>query len=123
MLAQLMRDMQDPEIMREAQKMMQSPEFQEQMKQMAEHPHFKQAMKQTKDLMADPEKVKAVEEKMKVAVADGEKQLDAFKKAQKEVEDEKATKEGEKDEDKKDEKKPAATDDVDDLDIPNLNLS
>mmetsp|Transcript_13942 Transcript_13942/g.21266 ORF Transcript_13942/g.21266 Transcript_13942/m.21266 type:complete len:113 (+) Transcript_13942:134-472(+) len=107
MLAQLMQDLQDPEMMKEAQKMMNSPEFQAQMKKMAENPQFKQAMKQTQDLMSDPEKAKAYEAKMKEALEQGSKQLEEYNKKVAETEG--------------NDGKPAAEDDV--PDVPNLNIN
>eukprot|EP00561_Arcocellulus_cornucervis_P009094 CAMPEP_0185810944 /NCGR_PEP_ID=MMETSP1322-20130828/7223_1 /TAXON_ID=265543 /ORGANISM="Minutocellus polymorphus, Strain RCC2270" /LENGTH=50 /DNA_ID=CAMNT_0028507285 /DNA_START=34 /DNA_END=182 /DNA_ORIENTATION=+ len=42
-LAQLMRDMQDPEMMREAQKMMQDPQFKEYMEKISSSASFQGA--------------------------------------------------------------------------------
>jgi len=107
MLAQLMQDLQDPEMMKEAQKMMNSPEFQAQMKTMAQNPQFKQAMTQTKDLMSDPEKAKAYEAKMKEALEKGTEELEEYKKKAGEVEDK--------------DSKPAAEDEV--PDVPDLGIN
>ena len=94
-------------MMKEAQAMMQSPEFQAQMKKMAEHPAFKQAMAQTKEMMSNPEKLKAYEAKMKTALEDGTKQLEEAKKKAAET-----TEEGAKGEEEDDE-----------LQVPNLNIN
>ena len=55
MLAQLMKDMQDPEIMEEAKKMMNSKEFKKQMKTLEKDPKFKEAMAKTAKAMEDPQ--------------------------------------------------------------------
>eukprot|EP00977_Amphora_coffeiformis_P029941 scaffold43636_cov199-Amphora_coffeaeformis.AAC.1 len=64
---------QDPEMMREAQKMMQDPAFQAYMKQMMAAPQFQQAIQKTKQDMQDPEKLKEMEEKAKQAIQEGSK--------------------------------------------------
>ena len=70
-----MRDMQDPEMMREAQKMMQDPNFQAYMKQIMQSNAFQGAMKKTKESMEDPEKRKEMEEMVKQKLEAGEKEL------------------------------------------------
>ena len=70
-----MRDMQDPEMMREAQKMMQDPAFQAYMKQIMQSNAFQGAMKKTKDSLEDPEKRKEMEEMVKQKLEAGEKEL------------------------------------------------
>jgi cell division protein YceG involved in septum cleavage len=67
-------------MMREAQKMMQDPSFQTYMKQMMEGQQMQQAIKQTKQTMADPNKMKELEEKTMKAVAEGEKELAELEK-------------------------------------------
>ena len=113
MLAQLMKDMQDPEIMREAQKLMQSPEFQAHMKKMTANPMFQQQMTAAKQAMQDPNKVKEMEAKMKTALEEGTKQLEEYEKKR----DDALAKEGGEDGDKK----KAAEDEV--PAIPSLNIN
>mmetsp|Transcript_9828 Transcript_9828/g.16318 ORF Transcript_9828/g.16318 Transcript_9828/m.16318 type:complete len:114 (+) Transcript_9828:69-410(+) len=107
-LAQLMKDMQDPEMMKEAQAMMQSPAFQAQMKKMSQNPNFKQAMQGTKKMMEDPEKMKEMEGKMKSQLAEGQKQLEAAEKAKAEAGGD---------------AKPSAEEDGDELVVPNLGIN
>ncbi|KAI2495368.1 hypothetical protein MHU86_19170 [Fragilaria crotonensis] len=110
MLAQLMKDMQDPEMMREAQAMMQSPEFQAHMRKMTENPNFKKAMQGTQELMKDPNKVAEMEAKVKAALADGEKKLAELEAARKAA--------AENGEDAK-----PAVEEEDDMEVPNLNIN
>jgi alpha-galactosidase/6-phospho-beta-glucosidase family protein len=70
----------DPEMMREAQKMMQDPSFQAYMKQLMEGQQMQQAITQTKQTLADPNKMKELEEKTMKAVAEGEKELGELEK-------------------------------------------
>ena len=79
---------QDPEMMREAQKMMQDPAFQARMKQITENDQFKNSMENTKEMMKDKDKVKELEDSMKKRVEEGSKELDEFKKKSKELEEE-----------------------------------
>jgi hypothetical protein len=102
-------------MMREAQKMMQSPEFQAHMKKMTENPNFQKAMQGTKELMKDPNKVAEMEAKVKAALADGEKKLAELEAA--------AKKEVGAAEGGEGEKKPAAEDESDELEVPNLNIN
>lgn len=97
--------------MAEAQKMMQSPEFQAQMRKMSESAAFKQAMNQTKEMLQNPEQVKAMEAKMKAAVEAGTKELEAAKKEQ--------SLSGENDTDEKQ----GAEKESDELEVPNLNIN
>jgi hypothetical protein len=101
-------------MMREAQKMMQSPEFQAHMKKMTENPNFQKAMQGTKELMKDPNKVAEMEAKVKAALADGEKKLAELEAARKKAEE---TEGGEG------ETKPAAVEESDELEVPNLNIN
>lgn len=118
---------QDPEMVREAQKMMQDPQFQAYMRQMMAQPQFKTAMTQTKEAMKDPEKLKEMEEKAKAAIDEGNKALEEMEAKKKEgkteeTEKEDAKKEGDKEED--DQKEAAKEDEVDDMpDIPQLNIN
>jgi protein subunit release factor A len=109
------QDMQDPEMMREAQKMMQSPEFQAYMKKMQETPQFQQTIQRTQTLMKDPEKLKEMEDQVKKAVEQGTKELEQLEKQI-------AAKNG-----TEIEKVPAAAaattdEEEDDLKVPNINL-
>lgn len=123
--------MQDPEIMREAQKMMNDPAFQEQMKKVTESQGFKQHMSAQQEMLKDPKKVKELEKKMQEKLKEGNELLEQTKA-------ERDAKEGVKtDDDKKQptnddkkaeedaDKKPAAkAEDEDEMpDIPNLNLN
>lgn len=98
--------------MAEAQKMMQSPEFQAQMRKMSESAAFKQAMNQTKEMLQNPEQVKAMEAKMKAAVEAGTKELEAAKKEQ--------SLSGEND---TTDEKQGAEKESDELEVPNLNIN
>mmetsp|Transcript_29208 Transcript_29208/g.35598 ORF Transcript_29208/g.35598 Transcript_29208/m.35598 type:complete len:115 (+) Transcript_29208:190-534(+) len=80
-LAQLMQDMQDPEMMAEANKMMQSPAFQAQMKSVMQNPAFTQAMSKTQEMMKDPQKVQEMTSKMEKAISQGKTELEAAKMA------------------------------------------
>eukprot|EP00549_Striatella_unipunctata_P003665 CAMPEP_0118697196 /NCGR_PEP_ID=MMETSP0800-20121206/14340_1 /TAXON_ID=210618 ORGANISM="Striatella unipunctata, Strain CCMP2910" /NCGR_SAMPLE_ID=MMETSP0800 /ASSEMBLY_ACC=CAM_ASM_000638 /LENGTH=113 /DNA_ID=CAMNT_0006596537 /DNA_START=41 /DNA_END=382 /DNA_ORIENTATION=- len=84
-LAQLMKDMQDPEMMREAQEMMNSPAFQAQMRQMTENPAFQKAIDKTKEMMSDPEKAKKMEEAMKTRITAGNNEIEQLRKERKEA--------------------------------------
>ena len=68
-------------MMREAQKLMKDPAFQAQCRKMMQGGAFQNAMQQTKQDMKDPEKVKAMEEKTKKAIEEGEKELAALRAA------------------------------------------
>jgi len=90
--------LQDPEMMREAQKMMQDPAFQAQMKQMMAG-NLGQAMQQTKQAMQDPAKVKEMEEKAQAAITEGNKELERLEKERQEKGDQKPTAKGDDDDD------------------------
>ncbi|GKY91062.1 hypothetical protein MPSEU_000724300 [Mayamaea pseudoterrestris] len=107
MMAQLMKDMQDPEMVREAQKLMKDPAFQAQMRTMMQAPQFQQAMQKTQDAMKDPEKLKELEEKAKQALEEGNKKLSEIESAR--------TQDGDQ--------KPAADGSDDIEDVPNLGLN
>jgi len=66
---------QDPEMMREAKKMMADPAFQEQCKQYTENEAFQSHLAKTKADLQDANKVKEMEEHMKLRVEAGEKEL------------------------------------------------
>mmetsp|Transcript_16978 Transcript_16978/g.32142 ORF Transcript_16978/g.32142 Transcript_16978/m.32142 type:complete len:120 (-) Transcript_16978:205-564(-) len=83
MLAQLMKDLQDPEMMREAQKMMQDPAFQAHMKKITQSAQFQQSMKRTQEIMTDPEKVKEMQKTMETRLAEGQKQLQELEEKEK----------------------------------------
>ena len=68
-------------MVREAQKMMQDPNFQKQMQQMMQQQGFQQAMAKTKESMADPDKLKEMEEKAQKAIEDGNKALEEYEAA------------------------------------------
>mmetsp|Transcript_3594 Transcript_3594/g.9544 ORF Transcript_3594/g.9544 Transcript_3594/m.9544 type:complete len:125 (-) Transcript_3594:98-472(-) len=120
MLAQLMQDMKDPEIMKEAQQMMQDPAFQAQMKKMMNQPGFKTHMAKTQEAMKDPEKVKELEAKVETALKEGTEML---KKAQDADEGDDKKKEADGEGDDK-EAAPAKKEEEEDMpDIPNLNLN
>ena len=61
--------------MREAKKMMADPAFQEQCKQYAENEAFQSHLAKTKADLQDANKVKEIEERMKLRVEAGEKEL------------------------------------------------
>ena len=84
--------MQDPEMMREAQRMMQDPQFQLQMQQMMQQQKMQQAIQATKQTIADPHKLKQLELKTKLALADGEKKLAALEKEQQQKKKQESTK-------------------------------
>lgn len=75
---------QDPEMVREAQRMMQDPNFQLKMQQMMSQPHMQHAIQTTQQTISDPYKRKQLEIKTKLALADGEKKLAALQKEQEE---------------------------------------
>jgi hypothetical protein len=68
-------------MMREAQKMMQDPAFKKKMQDMMKAPQFQTALKQTQESMSDPEKVKELEEKARLALEEGTKKLEEIEKA------------------------------------------
>jgi len=78
---------QDPEMMREAQKMMADPAFQERMKQYTENDAFKASMAKTQEMLKDENKVKELEETMKMRVEEGTKELEALRKEVAEAEE------------------------------------
>lgn len=113
---------QDPEIMREAQKMMQDPAFQAQMKKMTESSGFKQHMTASQDMLKDPEKVKELEDKMQEKLKEGNDLLEKAKADRDAAEGTKKDDMKEEDGDKKEAKK--KEEEVDDMpDIPSLNLN
>ena len=69
-------------MMREAQRMMQDPQFQLQMQQMMQQQNMQQAIQTTKQTISDPHKLKQLELKTKLALADGEKKLAALETEQ-----------------------------------------
>jgi hypothetical protein len=117
--------LQDPEIMREAQKMMSDPAFQAQMKNMTENPAFQQHMKQSQDVLKDPKKVKELESKMQDRLKEGTELLEKAKKEQAtDGENENDKKPGSSDDDKKEEKDDDKKEDEDEMpDIPTLSLN
>jgi cobalamin biosynthesis protein CobT len=129
LLAQLMKDMQDPEMMREAQQMMQDPAFQAQMKKMMGSNGFQKAMTKTKKEMQDPEKVKDMEKKAKQAIEEGNEELEKLEKIRKEQAEKAALESKDKgpeekaDGDDRTDDKPAATEEDEVPDIPSLNLN
>ena len=62
-------------MMREAKKMMADPAFQEQCKQYTENEAFQSHLAKTKADLQDANKVKEIEEQMKIRVEAGEKEL------------------------------------------------
>lgn len=66
---------QDPEMMKEAQKMMENPEFKKQMKKMAETKDFKENVKKSLDMMKDPTTAARLEAQMEHMVKVGGEQL------------------------------------------------
>lgn len=74
---------QDPEMMREAQKMMEDPAFQSHMDKLMGQKGMKQALKKTKKQMSDPKKAAELEAKAKMAIAEGEKELDKLSEQKK----------------------------------------
>eukprot|EP00566_Odontella_aurita_P022705 CAMPEP_0113570102 /NCGR_PEP_ID=MMETSP0015_2-20120614/24779_1 /TAXON_ID=2838 /ORGANISM="Odontella" /LENGTH=136 /DNA_ID=CAMNT_0000472839 /DNA_START=401 /DNA_END=811 /DNA_ORIENTATION=- /assembly_acc=CAM_ASM_000160 len=107
------RGAQDPEMMREAQKMMQSPEFQAYMKQMTQSQAFQQSMKKTQEVMKDPKKMKEMESKVNQALEEGTKQLEKVKLEDKD-------KEGEEGDDKKEAAKEEGDDKKEVEDVPDI---
>ncbi len=73
--------------MREAQKMMADPAFQERMKQYTENDAFKASMAKTQEMLKDENKVKELEETMKMRVEEGTKELEALRKEVAEAEE------------------------------------
>lgn len=69
-------------MMREAQRMMQDPQFQLQMEQMMKQQNMQNAIRVTKQSISDPHKLKQLELKTKLALADGEKKLAEIEKQQ-----------------------------------------
>jgi len=67
-LADALRDLNDPEMMRSAQKMMTDPAFQAEMKKIMEQPDMKKILDASKNLMTDlandPNKLKEVQDKV-----------------------------------------------------------
>ena len=110
--------LQDPEIMREAQKLMNDPDFQEQMRKMTSAPAFQAHMKKTQDMLKDPKKVKDLEKKMENALKEGNQLLEKVATTKSE---------GAKEEngnDSDNEKQNPKTEIGDDMpDIPSLNLN
>mmetsp|Transcript_15491 Transcript_15491/g.35480 ORF Transcript_15491/g.35480 Transcript_15491/m.35480 type:complete len:159 (-) Transcript_15491:1745-2221(-) len=100
MLAQLMKDLQDPEIMAEAQKMMNDPKFQEQMKKVTESQNFKTHMKTQQDALKDPKKLEEMTKKMQEKINVGNAQLEQAKAVRAKAEAE-AKKKGDDDDDDK----------------------
>ncbi|KAL3756164.1 hypothetical protein ACHAWU_007115 [Discostella pseudostelligera] len=82
-----LNSIQDPEMMREAQKMMADPAFQERMKQYTENEAFKASMAKTQEMLKDEKKVKELEETMKKRVEEGTKELEALRKEVAEAEE------------------------------------
>jgi hypothetical protein len=74
---------QDPEMMREAQKMMNDPAFQAQVNKVTDTPAFKAHMQQQQEAWKDPEKVKEMEVMMQQKLKEGNKMLEETKKEQK----------------------------------------
>ena len=70
-----MQDMQDPEIMAEAQKMMNDPQFKAQMKKFEKSGEFKDSIKKTKDKMADPNLAAKMEAQMEYMLKKGQDDL------------------------------------------------
>ena len=96
-------------MMREAQRMMQDPQFQLQMEQMMKQQNMQNAIRATKQTIADPHKLKQLELKTKLALADGEKKLAEIEKQQQR----KVQQESPDDDDNDDNKIPPKEDDVD----------
>jgi hypothetical protein len=69
-------------MMREAQRMMQDPQFQLQMQNMMKQQKMQNAIQATKQTISDPHKLKQLELKTKLALADGEKKLAELEKVQ-----------------------------------------
>ena len=70
-------------MMREAQKMMEDPAFQAHMDKLMGQKGMKQALKKTKKQMSDPKKAAELEAKAKMAIAEGEKELDKLNEQKK----------------------------------------
>ena len=71
-------------MMREAQKMMQDPQFKLQMQKIMQQQNMQNAIQTTKQTISDPHKLKQMELKTKLALADGEKKLAALEKQRQE---------------------------------------
>jgi hypothetical protein len=72
---------QDPEMVREAQKMMMDPEFQNRMKVLMQHPAYQDAMRRSQEMMKDPKKVQALQKQIEKAMNEGKNPIDAAKSA------------------------------------------
>lgn len=86
MLSQMLKDMNDPEMVREAQKMMMDPEFQNRMKVLMQHPAYQDAIRRSQEMMKDPKKVQALQKQIERAMNEGKNPIDAAKTAIEETE-------------------------------------
>ena len=85
--------------MREAQKMMEDPAFQAHMDKLMGQKGMKQALKKTKKQMSDPKKAAELEAKAKMAIAEGEKELDKLNEQKKASESKPSANDAERKED------------------------
>ncbi|KAL7569349.1 hypothetical protein ACA910_016891 [Epithemia clementina (nom. ined.)] len=75
LLAQLMRDMQDPEIMAAAQEMMNDIKCQAEMKKFSKSKEFKESLKTTKEMLSDPNQAAAAEARMEQMIKVGNEEM------------------------------------------------
>jgi len=72
LLAQLMQDLQDPELLEEAKKMMEGKDFKKQMGTFEQSKEFKEASKKVKEMMDDPVSAARMQAQMEHMVQRGE---------------------------------------------------